>query len=243
MEHLQVVGPEAPLVAVAGQDLVLPCFITPSTSAVDMTVEWLRLNKVVSLVHLYKDHKDRHGDQDQSYRRRTSLFKDELQKGNTSLKLSALRVSDEGAYKCLIENKSWYDDITVHIIVEGKVFAAWKWIVGISVLACLLAVGLIITAAICYKKASELQKEKRYTASELQKEKSYKGISKNSRCIAVINDWPHAKAVLDSDGEQEDKDGRTDFENSLLQGTSPQKTHVVLDDDDVKALKVISGVV
>ncbi|XP_046707075.1 butyrophilin subfamily 1 member A1-like isoform X2 [Silurus meridionalis] len=239
-EHLQVVGPEAPLVAVAGQDLVLPCFITPSTSAVDMTVEWLRLNKVVSLVHLYKDHKDRHGDQDQCYRRRTSLFKEELQKGNTSLKLSALRVSDEGAYKCLIENKSWYDDITVHIIVEGginllcesrgwnpepevlwldregvtlpaeetliyrdtegfsvkrqitvhdyldynrfyckiqqkhhlmetevivnsKVFSAWKWIVGISVSACLLAVGLIITAAICYEKDSELQKEKKYT--------------------------------------------------------------------------------
>ncbi|KAF7699148.1 hypothetical protein HF521_003890 [Silurus meridionalis] len=28
------------------------------------------------------------------------------------------------------------------------------------------------------------------------------------------------------------------FENSLLQGASPRKTHVVLDDDVVKALKV-----
>ncbi|MCI4377200.1 hypothetical protein PGIGA_G00200980 [Pangasianodon gigas] len=119
-EKLQVVGPEAPLVAVAGEDLVLPCFIKPSTSAVDMTVEWMRLEEVASLVHLYKDHEDRNVNQAQSYKGRTSLFKEELQKGNTSLKLSALRVSDEGKYKCLIEDKSWYDDITVHVTVEAQ---------------------------------------------------------------------------------------------------------------------------
>ncbi|XP_053485439.1 butyrophilin subfamily 3 member A1-like isoform X2 [Ictalurus furcatus] len=119
-EGLTVVGPEAPLDAVAGEDLVLPCFIKPITSAMDMTVEWMRLEDVASLVHLYKDQKDRNEDQAQSYRGRTSLFKEELQKGNTSLKLSALRVSDEGKYKCLVEDKSWYDDITVHVTVEAQ---------------------------------------------------------------------------------------------------------------------------
>ncbi|XP_058250071.1 butyrophilin subfamily 1 member A1-like isoform X2 [Hemibagrus wyckioides] len=117
-EPLQVVGPEAPLVAAVGEDLVLPCFIKPNTSAVDMTVEWLRVDEAASLVHLYRDHEDKNEDQDQSYRGRTSLFKEELHKGNASLKLSALQVSDEGEYKCLIEDKSWYDDITVHVIVE-----------------------------------------------------------------------------------------------------------------------------
>ncbi|XP_053485435.1 butyrophilin subfamily 1 member A1-like isoform X3 [Ictalurus furcatus] len=117
-EGLQVVSPDAPLYAVAGEDLVLPCFIKPNTSAVHMTVEWMRLEDVASLVHLYKDHEDRNEDQAQSYSGRTSLFKEELQKGNASLKLSALRVSDEGKYKCLVEDKSWYDDITVHVIVE-----------------------------------------------------------------------------------------------------------------------------
>ncbi|XP_060759432.1 butyrophilin subfamily 2 member A2-like isoform X2 [Neoarius graeffei] len=263
-ERFQVVGPEAPLVAVVGEDLVLPCFLKPSTSAVDMTVEWMRLEEVASLVHLYKDHKDRNEEQAQPYRGRTSLFKEELQKGNASLKLSALRFSDEGEYKCLIEDKSWYDDITVHITVEAqgshpvimmesydhsgginlvcesrgwkpepevvwldregaalpaedtqthrdtetfsvkrhitvydysdsnryycrllqehhmmeteviinrKVFDAWRWVVGVSVSACLIAVGSIVTAVICYKKASELQKEKQNAASELQKVK------------------------------------------------------------------------
>ncbi|KAG7330387.1 hypothetical protein KOW79_006609 [Hemibagrus wyckioides] len=82
-----------------------------------MTVEWFKLNVEDSLVHLYKDHKDRNEGQAQSYRGRTSLFKEELQKGNASLKLSALRVSDEGKYKCLVEDKSWYDDITVDVII------------------------------------------------------------------------------------------------------------------------------
>ncbi|KAI5629049.1 butyrophilin-like protein 3 [Silurus asotus] len=116
---LQVVGPAAPLVAVAGEDLVLPCFIKPNTSAVDMTVEWLRLKEVASLVHHYENHEDIYDNQAQPYRGRTSLFKKELQKGNASLKLSDLRVSDEGKYKCLIEDKSWYDDITVYVTVEG----------------------------------------------------------------------------------------------------------------------------
>ncbi|KAK3546059.1 hypothetical protein QTP70_019982, partial [Hemibagrus guttatus] len=117
-EQLKVVGPEAPLVAVTGEDLVLPCFIKPNTNALDMTVEWLKVDLGVLLVHSYRDHEDKNENQAQSYKGRTSLFKEELQKGNTSLKLSALRVSDAGEYKCLVEDKSWYDDVTVHVTVE-----------------------------------------------------------------------------------------------------------------------------
>ncbi|KAI5085550.1 butyrophilin-like protein 3, partial [Silurus meridionalis] len=117
-DKLQLVGPAAPLVVVAGEDLVLPCFSKSNTSVVDMTVEWFK-PYVKELVHLYKDHGDRNENQASSYRKRTSLFKEELQKGNASLKLSALRVSDEGEYKCFIEDNSQSDDITVNVIVEG----------------------------------------------------------------------------------------------------------------------------
>ncbi|KAM9500078.1 butyrophilin subfamily 1 member A1-like isoform 1-T3 [Clarias gariepinus] len=120
-ESLKVFGPEAPLDAVRGKDLVLPCFIKPNTSAVDMTVEWFRLDlSVNSEVHLYRDHEDRNEEQAPFYRGRTSLFKEELQNGNASLKLLAVRVSDEGEYKCLIKNKSWSDDITIRVIVEAQ---------------------------------------------------------------------------------------------------------------------------
>ncbi|XP_047012418.1 butyrophilin subfamily 1 member A1 isoform X9 [Ictalurus punctatus] len=293
-EGLQVVRPDSPLDAVAGEDLVLPCFIKPNTSAVDMTVEWMRLEDVDSLVHLYKDHEDRNEDQAQSYRGRTSLLKEELQKGNASLKLSALRVSDEGKYRCLVEDKSWYDDVTVHVIVEAqgshpvitmesydrsgginlvcesrgwnpepevlwmnregdtlpagdtqihrdtegfsvkhriivydysdsnkfycrllqkhhmmeteviinsKVFDAWKWVVGISVSACLIAVGSIVTAVICYKK--ELQKEKEYAELQRQRvEDEFKKKKKFAVDVTLDPDTAHPNLIVSADGKQ-----------------------------------------
>ncbi|XP_030632619.1 butyrophilin subfamily 3 member A2-like [Chanos chanos] len=118
-DQVQVVGPAGPLVAVAGEDLVLPCSLKPAISAVDMTVEWSRLHGSDTLVHLYTDHEDRNEKQIQSYRGRTALFKEKLQKGNTSLKLSRVRVFDEGQYKCFIHNKNWQDDVTVEVRVEA----------------------------------------------------------------------------------------------------------------------------
>uniref|UniRef100_A0AAY5F5I3 Ig-like domain-containing protein n=1 Tax=Electrophorus electricus TaxID=8005 RepID=A0AAY5F5I3_ELEEL len=87
-----------------------------------MTVEWFRqdLTETDQYVHLYEDHEDRNENQIRSYRGRTGLFKEELQKGNTSLKLSGVQPSDNGLYKCLIKSESWYDDITLRVTVNGE---------------------------------------------------------------------------------------------------------------------------
>ncbi|XP_065108714.2 myelin-oligodendrocyte glycoprotein-like [Paramisgurnus dabryanus] len=119
-DQFAVVEPAAPLLAIAGEDVILPCSLKPNISAVNMRVEWFRLDLKDSIVHLYEDHEDKNINQLQSYRGRTEVFKDELKKGNTSLKLSRVKVSDEGAYKCFIEYKSWSDDITVDLRVEGE---------------------------------------------------------------------------------------------------------------------------
>ncbi|KAI4877849.1 hypothetical protein NFI96_028554 [Prochilodus magdalenae] len=139
--RLKVVGPEAPLVVEAGEDLVLPCSIQPQVSAEDMTVEWIRveLDQLNTLVHLYEDFKERNEEQMESYRGRTGLFKEELKKGNTSLKLSAVRPSDEGVYKCFIQSFLLDDDTIIYVEVKGNGFHAWKIaIICISVFAILL---------------------------------------------------------------------------------------------------------
>ncbi|KAK9978473.1 hypothetical protein ABG768_020224 [Culter alburnus] len=119
-EQYEVVGPADPVFAVAGEDVILPCSVKPNISVVDMRVEWSRSDRKDSqLVHLYEDHEDRNTDQIQSYRERTKLIDQELQRGNASLKLSAVRVSDEGRYKCFIESESWSDDATVDVRVEA----------------------------------------------------------------------------------------------------------------------------
>ncbi|XP_062375060.1 butyrophilin subfamily 3 member A2-like isoform X2 [Sardina pilchardus] len=118
----QVLGPDYPLSAVIGEDLVLPCSLKPSMSAEeDTTVEWFRLNrhKQGSLVHLYKEGRVQNDKQIQAYKGRTSLFEDKLKTGNTSLKLSSVQVSDDGDYKCFIQIGSHYDDVFVHVFVRG----------------------------------------------------------------------------------------------------------------------------
>ncbi|XP_042575531.1 butyrophilin-like protein 10 isoform X1 [Cyprinus carpio] len=118
-EQYEVVGPADTVFAVAGEDVILPCSVKPSISVVDMRVEWFRSDLKNSLVHLYEDHDDRNTEQIQSYRERTKLNHQELQRGNASLKLSSVRVSDEGRYKCFIQSKSWSGDATVDFIVEA----------------------------------------------------------------------------------------------------------------------------
>ncbi|XP_055041166.2 butyrophilin subfamily 1 member A1 [Misgurnus anguillicaudatus] len=117
-EQYRLKGPVAPLYAVAGEDVILPCYIKPITSAVDMRVEWFRLDQNNAVVYLYEAHENRTTAQSQSYSGRTMLFHQELQKGNLSLKLSTVQVSDEGTYKCFIQSESWYDDITVYVEVK-----------------------------------------------------------------------------------------------------------------------------
>ncbi|XP_052407918.1 butyrophilin-like protein 3 [Carassius gibelio] len=117
-EQYTVVGLTGHVFAVAGEDVILPCAVKPNISVVDMRIEWFRPDLEDSQVHLYEDHEFKNIEQIQSYRGRTELIHRELQRGNASLKLSTVQVSDEGIYKCLIMSKSWYDDTTVDVKVE-----------------------------------------------------------------------------------------------------------------------------
>uniref|UniRef100_A0A8C1TGJ0 Ig-like domain-containing protein n=1 Tax=Cyprinus carpio TaxID=7962 RepID=A0A8C1TGJ0_CYPCA len=101
-EQYEAVEPADTVFAVAGEDVILPCSVKPNISVVDMRVEWFRPDLKNSLVHLYEDHDDRNTNQSQSYRGRTKLNHQELQRGNASLKLSTVQVSDEGRYKFMI---------------------------------------------------------------------------------------------------------------------------------------------
>ncbi|XP_052406813.1 butyrophilin subfamily 3 member A2 isoform X3 [Carassius gibelio] len=118
-DRYEVVSPADTVFAVAGEDVILPCSVKPSISVVDMRVEWFRSDLKNSVVHLYEDHDDRNTEQLQSYRGRTKLNPQELQRGDASLKLSSVQVSDEGRYKCFIQSKSWSDYAFLDISVEA----------------------------------------------------------------------------------------------------------------------------
>ncbi|KAI4872681.1 hypothetical protein NFI96_021043, partial [Prochilodus magdalenae] len=154
-EDFEIVGAAAPLVAEVGEDLVLPCSIKPSISDEDIMVEWSRLHLEDVLVHLYEDYQDRNYYQTESYKGRTALFKEELMKGNASLKLSALRLSDEGAYKCFIRSWALRDEVNVYVEIKGKHFHGGK-----IAIICILVFAVVISAFIAYILKDKFSKKK-----------------------------------------------------------------------------------
>uniref|UniRef100_A0A673ZMQ2 Ig-like domain-containing protein n=1 Tax=Salmo trutta TaxID=8032 RepID=A0A673ZMQ2_SALTR len=111
-------------VAVADDDVILPCSLLNFTKSAGLVVKWSRSNLKDTtgkdkVVHFYRDARDSNVDQDESYRGRTSLFK-ELKNGNVSLKLSRVKLSDEGNYMCYVlvqEPNSLVHETVIQLIV------------------------------------------------------------------------------------------------------------------------------
>ncbi|XP_042150971.1 butyrophilin subfamily 1 member A1-like [Oncorhynchus tshawytscha] len=122
-ETSHVVSPD-PVVAVADDDVILPCSLLNFTKTAGLIVKWSISNlkdptRKDKVVHFYRDARDSNVDQDESYRGRTSLYK-ELKNGNVSLKLSRVKLSDEGNYRCYIlvqEPNSLVHETVIQLIV------------------------------------------------------------------------------------------------------------------------------
>lgn len=100
-----IVGPSKPILAMVGEDIILPCRLEPATDVVVMTLEWARPDLNPRFVHLRRDGVELLINQYPSYVGRTSLSTDKLKHGDISLKLSKVKLSDEGTYRCHIPSK------------------------------------------------------------------------------------------------------------------------------------------
>uniref|UniRef100_W5M2I9 Ig-like domain-containing protein n=1 Tax=Lepisosteus oculatus TaxID=7918 RepID=W5M2I9_LEPOC len=105
-EEFKLIVPSEPVVASVDSDVVLPCQLSPEMSAAAMEVRWFKEN-FDNLVFLYKEGKETEG---LGYRSRVRLFKQEMERGNVSLLLQNVRISDQGIYKCHVSNVDWYEE-------------------------------------------------------------------------------------------------------------------------------------
>uniref|UniRef100_A0A667ZMP8 Ig-like domain-containing protein n=1 Tax=Myripristis murdjan TaxID=586833 RepID=A0A667ZMP8_9TELE len=88
--------PHVKVSAWAGENVVLPCEIPPTE---DISVEWSKKGLKPDVVYLYRDGCETHEMKNPG---RTSLSLDKLVNGDVSLKLSEVKLSDEGKYRCYI---------------------------------------------------------------------------------------------------------------------------------------------
>lgn len=80
-----------------GDTVILPCSTDPQTNVI--RVEWM-VNEATE-VHVYRKGNDDLRDQESIYKGKTSVFKQELPKGNCSLQL-VVSQSHFGTYKCSV---------------------------------------------------------------------------------------------------------------------------------------------
>ncbi|EOA93315.1 Butyrophilin subfamily 3 member A3, partial [Anas platyrhynchos] len=112
--QLRVVGPDYPLTATVGQDVVLRCYLSPQRDARSLEVRWIR-DHISETVHHYRNGEDLYGEQMGAYAGRTELSRDGLSAGSLDLRITGLRPSDDGRYICIVKDADVYDKATVDL--------------------------------------------------------------------------------------------------------------------------------
>uniref|UniRef100_A0A8C4HRR7 Ig-like domain-containing protein n=1 Tax=Dicentrarchus labrax TaxID=13489 RepID=A0A8C4HRR7_DICLA len=103
-EQSELICSHQPIVALAGDDVILPCYLDPPISASSETVVWTRPRLDPKYIHVHQDGRLMFETQNPSYYLRTRLFVDELQNGNVSMKIFRVKISDAGKYFCTLRS-------------------------------------------------------------------------------------------------------------------------------------------
>nr|XP_038043678.1 butyrophilin subfamily 1 member A1-like [Anas platyrhynchos] len=116
--QLRVEGPGHPVTATVGQDVVLPCHLSPKRDARELEVRWIR-RMISETVHHYHNGEDLYGEQMGAYAGRTELSRDGLSAGSLDLRITGLRPSDDGLYVCIVEDADAYNEAVVELEVSA----------------------------------------------------------------------------------------------------------------------------
>ncbi|XP_032364406.1 myelin-oligodendrocyte glycoprotein, partial [Etheostoma spectabile] len=123
----RVVGASQPIVAVQGDDVILPCHVEPQLDVEEMTVDWFRPDvppdpgdplSNCRYVHSYQDKQHEEDMKKASCAGRTEMFPDGLRHGNISLKIRDVRRSDRGLYRCQVPHL--WSDADIKLNVEPR---------------------------------------------------------------------------------------------------------------------------
>uniref|UniRef100_A0A3P9CJY1 Immunoglobulin V-set domain-containing protein n=1 Tax=Maylandia zebra TaxID=106582 RepID=A0A3P9CJY1_9CICH len=86
-------------------DVILPCHLEPPSDAVSEILEWGRPDLDPRFVHVWYEGQNHLVNQNPSYKGRTSLSTDKLKQGDLSLKLTRVKHSDNGRYRCFFPSE------------------------------------------------------------------------------------------------------------------------------------------
>nr|XP_046226698.1 butyrophilin-like protein 2 isoform X2 [Scatophagus argus] len=99
------------------ESCVLPCSFQPGH---DVVIHWIKVPGN-TFVHSYFHNQDQFSNQDQSFKGRTSLFTDQISRGNASLQLTGVKVQDQSRYKCYTSPNNGNKDLFISLKVDAPV--------------------------------------------------------------------------------------------------------------------------
>ncbi|XP_023439904.2 butyrophilin-like protein 3 [Dasypus novemcinctus] len=114
----EVIGPDKPIQASAGEDVIFTCFLTPETSAAAMEVRFFR-NHFSAVVHFYSNGKELEHMQMPAFRGRTEFLKDSIVNGRVSLRLKKITPLDAGLYGCSFSFQTYYQEAVWELQVSA----------------------------------------------------------------------------------------------------------------------------
>uniref|UniRef100_A0AAV2KLT4 Ig-like domain-containing protein n=1 Tax=Knipowitschia caucasica TaxID=637954 RepID=A0AAV2KLT4_KNICA len=116
-----IVTPPQVVMAPVGSDVTLPCQVEPAADLREQVVEWARLDLTPPYVHIRRDALDFHIYQNPLYLARTALSESRLQKGDLSLSLSRVKLSDEGTYRCFLPQTDTEAQVTLLVVAPPSI--------------------------------------------------------------------------------------------------------------------------
>ncbi|XP_074081362.1 butyrophilin-like protein 9 isoform X2 [Macrotis lagotis] len=114
----RVIGHREPILAMVGEEVEFPCYLSSNLNAEDMEIRFFR-NKVSEIVLIYQDRQELFNRQMVEYQNRAQLVKDYIQEGSVALRLFHIIPSDEGQYGCLFQSKDFSNNATWELEVAG----------------------------------------------------------------------------------------------------------------------------
>lgn len=128
-----MIGSSHPVLAVEGDDVVLPCHVEPKDNVVELTLEWTKvhsnlqaLSEEVDYVHVYRDAQELLDMKSPSYHGRTTLTVEGLRRGDMSLGISNVTRADSGRYKCYLPTLESFAQVRLwgelHHVAPSSIF-------------------------------------------------------------------------------------------------------------------------
>ncbi|TFJ95728.1 histone H3 [Platysternon megacephalum] len=107
------------VIGVNGEDAILPCYLSSPRVPLSTAVHWTLARPLESIEVTCSNGGTQTERQGEGYQGRTEFFTSQLSKGNFSLKLKNIQVTDKGKYACQVDVSDWHGDAYIELDVTA----------------------------------------------------------------------------------------------------------------------------